>query len=113
MGPDPFLKGLFHNVGFNSAGMMLGAGCAKQLAHWIVHDRPELHMYAYDIRRFSAKQRKASDWAIERSHESYAKNYSIVFPNDQNQPFLSCNSLIVGITQNLSSKLKSVSNYPV
>jgi sarcosine dehydrogenase len=74
---------LFHNCGFNSAGMMLGAGCAKQLASWIIHDRPDLHMFAYDVRRFTPKQKKAYDWAVERSHESYAKNYSIVFPNDQ------------------------------
>lgn len=63
--------------------MMLGAGCAKQLAHWIIHDRPDLHMFAYDIRRFTPKQKQAYEWATERSHEAYAKNYSIVFPNDQ------------------------------
>lgn len=62
---------------------MLGAGCAKQLASWIIHDRPDLHMFAYDIRRFTPKQKQAYDWATERSHEAYAKNYSIVFPNDQ------------------------------
>lgn len=83
MGPDPHISGLFHNCGFNSAGMMLGAGCAKQLASWIIHDRPDLHMFAYDIRRFTPKQKKSYEWAVERSHESYAKNYSIVFPNDQ------------------------------
>lgn len=82
-GPDPHLSGLFHNCGFNSAGMMLGGGCAKQLASWIIHDRPDLHMFAYDVRRFTPKQKKAHEWAVERSHESYAKNYSIVFPNDQ------------------------------
>lgn len=62
---------------------MLGGGCAKQLASWIIHDRPDLHMFAYDVRRFTPKQKKAYEWAVERSHESYAKNYSIVFPNDQ------------------------------
>lgn len=62
---------------------MLGGGCAKQLANWIINDRPDLHMFAYDIRRFSPRQRKAYSWAVERSHEAYAKNYSIVFPNDQ------------------------------
>lgn len=82
-GPDPHLSGLFHSCGFNSAGMMLGGGCAKQLASWIIHDRPDLHMFAYDVRRFTPKQKKAYEWAVERSHESYAKNYSIVFPNDQ------------------------------
>lgn len=40
-------------------------------------------MFSYDVRRFTPKQKKAYDWAVERSHESYAKNYSIVFPNDQ------------------------------
>lgn len=40
-------------------------------------------MFAYDIRRFTPKQRSAYDWAVERSHEAYAKNYSIVFPFDQ------------------------------
>ncbi|XP_029735141.2 sarcosine dehydrogenase, mitochondrial [Aedes albopictus] len=83
MGPDPLINGLFHNCGFNSAGMMLGAGCAEQLAQWIIHDRPDLHMFAYDVRRFSPKQKKALNWATERSHEAYAKNYSIVFPHDE------------------------------
>jgi len=62
---------------------MLSGGCAKQLTSWIIHDRPDLHMFAYDIRRFTPRQRKAYSWAVERSHEAYAKNYSIVFPNDQ------------------------------
>ncbi|XP_058460300.1 sarcosine dehydrogenase, mitochondrial isoform X2 [Malaya genurostris] len=83
MGPDPIINGLFHNCGFNSAGMMLGAGCAEQLAQWIINDSPDLHMFAYDVRRFSPKQRKALNWATERSHEAYAKNYSIVFPHDE------------------------------
>lgn len=33
------------------AGMMLGGGCGQELAHWIVHGRPEKDMYGYDIRR--------------------------------------------------------------
>lgn len=32
------------------SGMMLGGGCGKELAHWIVHGRPEKDMYGYDIR---------------------------------------------------------------
>lgn len=31
--------------------MMLGGGCGQELAHWIVHGRPEKDMYSYDIRR--------------------------------------------------------------
>lgn len=34
-----------------SPGMMLGGGCGQELAHWIVHGRPEKDMYSYDIRR--------------------------------------------------------------
>jgi hypothetical protein len=32
-------------------GMMLGGGCGQELAHWIVHGRPEKDMYSYDIRQ--------------------------------------------------------------
>jgi sarcosine dehydrogenase len=83
MGPDPRISGLFHNCGFNSAGMMLGGGCANQLAEWILNGRPSLHMFGYDIRRFTPRQTKAMNWATQRSHEAYAKNYSIVFPHDE------------------------------
>ncbi|XP_026462833.1 sarcosine dehydrogenase, mitochondrial-like [Ctenocephalides felis] len=83
MGPDPRLHGLFHNCGYNSAGMMLGAGCAKQMAKWVINGRPDFDMFAYDIRRFSPKQMNDTKWATEKSHESYVKNYSIVFPHDE------------------------------
>lgn len=83
MGPDPRLLGLFHNCGYNSAGMMFGGGCAEQLAKWIIHGQPEFHMFSYDIRRFSGEQLSNRKWAIERSHEAYAENYSILFKNAQ------------------------------
>lgn len=34
-----------------SPGMMLGGGCGRELAHWIIHGRPEKDMYGYDIRQ--------------------------------------------------------------
>lgn len=34
--------------------MMLGGGCAKELAHWIIYGRPEKDMYGYDIRYVEA-----------------------------------------------------------
>lgn len=49
-GEDPRLHGLYHNCGYNAAGTMLGGGCGDQLAQWIVHGRPDLHMFDYDIR---------------------------------------------------------------
>lgn len=51
MGEAPELRGFFLGCGFNSAGMMLGGGCGQELAHWIVHGRPEKDMYSYDIRQ--------------------------------------------------------------
>lgn len=62
---------------------MYGAGCAKQLASWIIHGSSELPMNNYDIRRFTAKQRNSYEWIVERSHEAYATNYGIVFPHNQ------------------------------
>ncbi|XP_069871099.1 sarcosine dehydrogenase, mitochondrial isoform X2 [Dipodomys merriami] len=83
MGEAPELRGFFLGCGFNSAGMMLGGGCGQELAHWIVHGRPEKDMYSYDIRRFHHSLTDHPRWIRERSHESYAKNYSVVFPHDE------------------------------
>uniref|UniRef100_A0A669CGN3 Sarcosine dehydrogenase n=1 Tax=Oreochromis niloticus TaxID=8128 RepID=A0A669CGN3_ORENI len=51
MGEAPEVRGFFLGCGFNSAGMMLGGGCGRELAHWIIHGRPEKDMYAYDVKR--------------------------------------------------------------
>ncbi|CAK7290090.1 Sarcosine dehydrogenase, mitochondrial [Vulpes lagopus] len=64
-------------------GMMLGGGCGQELAHWIIQGRPEKDMYSYDIRRFHHLLTDHRRWIRERSHESYAKNYSVVFPHDE------------------------------
>nr|CAG4641459.1 EOG090X014D [Eurycercus lamellatus] len=83
LGEEPTLRGFFHGCGFNSAGMMFGGGCGWQLAKWIVQGRPDLDMYGYDIRRFSPDVTRKPDWIRQRSHEAYAKNYSIVYPHDE------------------------------
>ncbi|XP_043772327.1 sarcosine dehydrogenase, mitochondrial isoform X2 [Cervus elaphus] len=83
MGEAPELRGFFLGCGFNSAGMMLGGGCGQQLASWIVHGRPEKDMHSYDIRRFHHSLTGHGLWIRERSHEAYAKNYSVVFPHDE------------------------------
>uniref|UniRef100_UPI0037E963FE sarcosine dehydrogenase, mitochondrial n=1 Tax=Semicossyphus pulcher TaxID=241346 RepID=UPI0037E963FE len=83
MGEAPEVRGFFLGCGFNSAGMMLGGGCGRELAHWIIHGRPEKDMYGYDIRRFHNSLTGNQRWIRERSHESYAKNYSVVFPFDE------------------------------
>ncbi|TEA29672.1 hypothetical protein DBR06_SOUSAS510267 [Sousa chinensis] len=98
MGEAPELRGFFLGCGFNSAGMMLGGGCGQELAHWIIHGRPEKDMHSYDIRqgpagtrgqeaaasgRFHHSLTDHGRWIRERSHESYSKNYSVVFPHDE------------------------------
>lgn len=83
LGEDPVVRGFFHGCGFNSLGMNAGGGCGRELARWVINGRPELDMYGYDIRRFNAKLTHNASWIKERSHESYAKNYSIVYPHDE------------------------------
>ena len=39
--------------------------------------------FRYDIRRFCPEVSKDNVWVNERSHEAYAKNYSMVFPHDE------------------------------
>ncbi|CAG0924572.1 unnamed protein product, partial [Notodromas monacha] len=83
MGEDPGLQGFYHGCAMNSAGMMLGGGCGWQLAEWVIQGRPSLDMFGYDIRRFHPNLIRNRKWVTERSHEAYAKNYSIVFPHDE------------------------------
>lgn len=83
LGEEPSLRGFFHGCGFNSLGMNGGGGCGRELAAWVLQGRPNLDMYGYDIRRFSPSLTKNAQWIRERSHESYVKNYSIVYPNDE------------------------------
>ncbi|XP_060532064.1 sarcosine dehydrogenase, mitochondrial [Cylas formicarius] len=83
VGEDPRVVGLYHNAGYNSSGMMLSGGVSEQLAIWIATGRPLINMHSFDIRRFSQVQRRNRPWITETSHESYGKNYSIVYPYDQ------------------------------
>ncbi len=102
LGEDPRVRGFFHNCGFNSGGMMLGGGSGYQMAKWIVHGRPDIDMYGYDIRRFCPEVSRDLQWVTERSHESYAKNYSIIFPHDE--PLAARNAKKVGRLSDRHSK---------
>ncbi|XP_002158472.3 sarcosine dehydrogenase, mitochondrial [Hydra vulgaris] len=83
IGPDINVRGYYHNCGFNSAGIMLSGGCANELAKWVIHGNPDLDMWSYDIRRFHHSLIVNEKWNREKSHEAYAKNYSMQFPNDE------------------------------
>ena len=50
MGESTNVRGFFVGSGFNSGGMMLGGGAGRQLAHWVVHGRPEIDMFNCDLR---------------------------------------------------------------
>ncbi|KAL0850334.1 hypothetical protein ABMA28_012164 [Loxostege sticticalis] len=83
LGEDPNVFGLYHNCGYNSAGMMFSAGCGIQMAEWIISGRPHYNMFSFDIRRFTPGQMSRAHWMRESSHEAYVRNYSIVFPHDE------------------------------
>lgn len=62
---------------------LIGGGCGKELATWIIDGRPDLDMHAFDVRRFCPETSSNPDWIRQRSHESYVKNYATVFPHDE------------------------------
>uniref|UniRef100_A0A8C7ZEJ0 Sarcosine dehydrogenase n=1 Tax=Oryzias sinensis TaxID=183150 RepID=A0A8C7ZEJ0_9TELE len=74
MGEAPEVRGFFLGCGFNSAGMMLGGGCGRELAHWIIYGRPERDMYGYDIRKNTSY----------KYSELLAKEYTFDFPPHHN-----------------------------
>ncbi|CAG04873.1 unnamed protein product, partial [Tetraodon nigroviridis] len=75
MGEAPEVRGFFLGCGFNSAGMMLGGGCGRELAHWIIHGRPERDMYGYDIRAYETKKN-----VNYRYQELLGREYTFDFP---------------------------------
>jgi len=40
-------------TGFNSGGMMLGGGAGRELAKWILHGKPDIDIFAWDVRYFN------------------------------------------------------------
>lgn len=83
MGPVFGKPGLFTCTGFNSAGIMLSGGCGQQMAEWVINGSPTLDMFAYDLNRFHPDLGKDITRIREKSHEAYAKNYSIHYALDQ------------------------------
>ncbi|KAK7078630.1 hypothetical protein SK128_005189 [Halocaridina rubra] len=83
MGEDPAVQGFFHCCGFNSSGMMLSGGCGNQMAKWILHGRPDLDMFSYDIRRLYPPLSSNKKWVNEKAHESYTKRYSVHYTHDE------------------------------
>jgi len=83
VGPDVDLGGFFHCCGFNSMGMMLGGGIGREVAAWATEGSPTVDLFGMDVARFHPSTIRDSRWVEDRTHESYAKTYSIVFPHDE------------------------------
>ncbi|CAE8692195.1 unnamed protein product [Polarella glacialis] len=83
MGPHPGLRGLYHACGFNSMGMMLGGGAGREITKWIMTGSPEVDLFSFDCSRFHPDTTANARWVKDRTHESYAKTYAIVFPHDE------------------------------
>jgi len=64
-------------------GMMLGGGVGREVATWVTEGSPSLDMFHNDVARFHPDGIRDKKWIIDRTHESYAKTYSIVFPHDE------------------------------
>jgi hypothetical protein len=77
------MRGFWQACGFNSMGMMLSGGMGEQLAHWIATGAPSIDLFSYDPGRFHASCTADAGWVKDRTHESYAKTYAIVFPSDE------------------------------
>jgi len=83
VGPDVDLHGFVHCCGFNSMGMMLGGGVGREVATWVVEGSPSLDVFSMDVARFHPSSSRDARWVEDRTHESYAKTYAIVFPHDE------------------------------
>uniref|UniRef100_H2ZAI4 FAD dependent oxidoreductase domain-containing protein n=1 Tax=Ciona savignyi TaxID=51511 RepID=H2ZAI4_CIOSA len=81
MGESPTTRGYFHGSAFNSGGIMNG-GAGRQLAHWVIHGKPEINLANCDIRRYPTGLANPNKWLSEKSHEKFAKRYSLHYPHD-------------------------------
>jgi sarcosine dehydrogenase len=83
VGPQQGVRGFWNACGFNSMGMMQGGGIARELALWIQDGSPSLDLFSFDCNRFHPSTVTDTKWVMDRTHESYAKTYAIVFPHDE------------------------------
>jgi len=64
-------------------GMMLSGGMGRELATWVCEGSAAADLFAYDPSRYHASTTRDAAWVRDRTHESYAKTYAIVFPHDE------------------------------
>ena len=83
VGPQPGVHGFYQCCGFNSMGMMLGGGIGREMANWVNNGSASVDLFSFDVSRFHPDNVKDAKWVKDRTHESYAKTYAVVFPHDE------------------------------
>lgn len=83
LGEAPEVAGYFVAAGFNAFGIASGGGAGKALAEWILAGEPPYDLWPVDIRRFGRPHAEL-DWVRARTHEMYAKHYTIAWPFEEN-----------------------------
>jgi len=84
LGEAPEVSGYYVAAGFNAFGIAAGGGAGKALAEWILGGEPPYDLWPVDIRRFG-RPHGETDWVRSRTHEMYARHYTIAWPHEENQ----------------------------
>lgn len=79
MGETPEVRNLFVIGGFNSQGIMSGAGAGRAIADWIVEGRPTMDLAEVDVARFHRFQGNER-YLGERIAESLGLLYAMHWP---------------------------------
>lgn len=82
VGPAPKVAGVYVAAGFNSQGVLAGAGIGKALAEWIVQGAPTLDLSEIDIARFQEFQANER-YLNARTKESVGLLYAMHWPHRQ------------------------------
>ena len=85
LGPSLEVPNFFVASGMNCFGIAGAGGSGRMVAEWIIDGEPSLDIYALDIRRFSSRHNRSSQFVAERSSEYYSKHYKIAWPQYHNQ----------------------------
>jgi glycine cleavage system T protein len=82
VGEAPEVRKFYTATGFNTQGILSGAGVGKALAEWIVADEPQMDLSEMDIRRFARFQTNKK-FLHERIGESLGLLYAMHWPYRQ------------------------------
>ena len=91
LGPFPTRPNLFVAAGFNSQGILSGAGVGRVIAHWVAEGHAPMDLSGHDIARFHDFQSNAR-YRSDRVSETLGFHYLIHWPHRQ---FETCRPLRV------------------